>query len=197
MLSLRRGAGAAEQAGLENRSGGNSTVGSNPTLSAIYRHQLFVLNLFAIEEPRCLKAEPIAVCRPFESCGREVKPDPPTGNELAPKCHYRPWRRAGHFAVAEKTISKASSKTGGPNAFAILGDQGREFFGEVPVEGMAELSLQIFVKNNAIDLVEQAIHILQVHEIPKRNLWSKAGSSPTGDSPDLTNPMATCCRWMR
>jgi hypothetical protein len=33
-LSLRRGAGAVEQAGLENRSGGNSTVGSNPTLSA-------------------------------------------------------------------------------------------------------------------------------------------------------------------
>ena len=31
---VRRGAGAAEQAGLENRSGGNSTVGSNPTLSA-------------------------------------------------------------------------------------------------------------------------------------------------------------------
>ena len=30
---LRRGAGAVEQAGLENRSGGNSTVGSNPTLS--------------------------------------------------------------------------------------------------------------------------------------------------------------------
>ena len=29
-----RGAGAVEQAGLENRSGGNSTVGSNPTLSA-------------------------------------------------------------------------------------------------------------------------------------------------------------------
>src|SRR5579871_5666106 len=35
MAALRRGAGAAEQAGLENRSGGNSTVGSNPTLSAL------------------------------------------------------------------------------------------------------------------------------------------------------------------
>ena len=34
--TTRRGAGAVEQAGLENRSGGNSTVGSNPTLSATY-----------------------------------------------------------------------------------------------------------------------------------------------------------------
>src|SRR5215470_13040703 len=33
-VRFRRGAGAVEQAGLENRSGGNSTVGSNPTLSA-------------------------------------------------------------------------------------------------------------------------------------------------------------------
>src|SRR5215472_14661149 len=37
-VRFRRGAGAVEQAGLENRSGGNSTVGSNPTLSArVYR----------------------------------------------------------------------------------------------------------------------------------------------------------------
>ncbi len=32
--ALRRSAGAVERGGLENRCGGNSTVGSNPTFSA-------------------------------------------------------------------------------------------------------------------------------------------------------------------
>ena len=35
LQDLRRGAGAVERVGLENRSTGNCTVGSNPTLSAI------------------------------------------------------------------------------------------------------------------------------------------------------------------
>src|SRR6187399_1616675 len=39
----RRGAGAVEQASLENWCGGNSTVGSNPTLSAFhFRIRLFM-----------------------------------------------------------------------------------------------------------------------------------------------------------
>lgn len=36
--SERRDAGAAERTGLENRSGGNSTGGSNPPLSAKFNH---------------------------------------------------------------------------------------------------------------------------------------------------------------
>ena len=39
-VPMRRGAGAVDRVGLENRSTGNCTVGSNPTLSAIKRKEM-------------------------------------------------------------------------------------------------------------------------------------------------------------
>src|SRR6516165_10375793 len=38
--ATRRGAGVADRAGLENRCGGNATEGSNPSLSALFQHDL-------------------------------------------------------------------------------------------------------------------------------------------------------------
>ena len=48
---FRRGAGAVEQAGLENRSGGNSTVGSNHTLSAFLSRRVKHLRRICRERP--------------------------------------------------------------------------------------------------------------------------------------------------
>ena len=49
--SERRDAGAAERTGLENRSRGNSTGGSNPPLSATSPNRLFLTD-FIPEMPR-------------------------------------------------------------------------------------------------------------------------------------------------
>jgi hypothetical protein len=46
----RRGAGVVERAGLENRSAGNRTVGSNPTLSANFLSDIAAFG-FAMKSP--------------------------------------------------------------------------------------------------------------------------------------------------